>query len=65
MVVTEKRKSTNAQQIVNCIAGFGGEPTADSRIAVPCPPDRNALRNPQRQLTSDRQTVQKLTVHCQ
>ena len=29
--------------------GFGGTPTADSRIAVPCPSDRNALRNPPRQ----------------
>ncbi len=28
-----------------CRAGFGGTPTADSRIAVPCPSDRNALRN--------------------
>ena len=27
-------------------------------------PDRNELRNPQRQLTSDRQTVQKLTTRC-
>lgn len=26
----------------------------DSRFAVPCPSDRNALRNPQRQLASDR-----------
>ena len=32
-----------------CRAGFGGTPTADSRIAVPCPSDRNALRNPPRQ----------------
>ena len=30
-------------------SGFGGLPTADSRIAVPCPSDRNALRNPPRQ----------------
>ena len=29
--------------------GFGGTPTADSRFAVPCPSDRNALRNPPRQ----------------
>ena len=29
--------------------GVGGTPTADSRFAVPCPPDRNALRNPSRQ----------------
>ncbi|MBU1013064.1 MAG: hypothetical protein KKG99_08650, partial [Bacteroidetes bacterium] len=29
--------------------GFSGTPTADSRIAVPCPSDRNALRNPPRQ----------------
>ncbi len=29
--------------------GSGGTPTADSRIAVPCPSDRNALRNPPRQ----------------
>ena len=26
-----------------CRAGFGGMPTADSRFAVPCPSDRNAL----------------------
>ncbi len=25
--------------------GFGGTPTADSCITVPCPLDRNALRN--------------------
>jgi len=31
------------------MAGFGGMPTMDSRIAVPCPSDRNALRNPPRQ----------------
>ena len=29
--------------------GFGGTPTADSRFAVPCPSDRNTLRNPPRQ----------------
>ena len=29
--------------------GFGGTPTADSRFAVPCPSDKNALRNPPRQ----------------
>jgi hypothetical protein len=29
--------------------GFGGTPTADSRFAVPCPSDWNALRNPPRQ----------------
>ena len=29
--------------------GFGGTPTTDSRIAVPCLSDRNALRNPPRQ----------------
>ena len=29
--------------------GFGGTPTANSRFAVPCPSDRNALRNPPRQ----------------
>jgi len=28
-----------------CIAGFGGAPSVDSRIVVPCPLDRNALRN--------------------
>ena len=28
---------------------FGGTPTADSRIAVPCLSDRNTLRNPPRQ----------------
>ncbi len=47
----------NEKPAVNKIhisAGFGGSPTADSRFAVPCPSDRNALRNPQRQLTSDR-----------
>ena len=31
--------------------GVGGSPTADSRFAVPCPSDRNALRNPPRQQT--------------
>ncbi len=29
--------------------GFSGTPTADSRIAVQCLSDRNALRNPPRQ----------------
>ena len=29
--------------------GCGNTPTADSRIAVLCPSDRNALRNPPRQ----------------
>ncbi len=36
-------------KITYCRAGVGGTPTADSRIAVPCPSDRNALRNPPRQ----------------
>ena len=34
---------------VHIAGGFGGTPTADSRFAVPCPSDRNALRNPPRQ----------------
>jgi len=38
--------------------GFGGTPTADSRFAIPCPSDRNALRNP------PRQHVQTVSVHC-
>ncbi len=29
-------------------SGVGGAPAADSRFAVPCPSDRNALRNPLR-----------------
>ncbi len=37
------------QHSTYCRAGFGGTPTADSRFAVPCPSDRNALRNPPRQ----------------
>jgi hypothetical protein len=36
-------------QSTYCRAGFDGMPTAGSRIAVPCPSDRNALRNPPRQ----------------
>ncbi len=32
-----------------CRAGFGSTLTSDSRFAVPCPSDRNALRNPPRQ----------------
>ena len=39
----------SAQHSTYCRAGFGGSPTAVSRIAVPCPSDRNALRNPPRQ----------------
>ena len=42
-------KKNGLQQSTYCRAGFGGTPTADSRIAVPCPSDRNALRNPPRQ----------------
>ena len=45
----DKIKNTSAKKSTYCRAGFGGTPTADSRIAVPCPSDRNALRNPPRQ----------------
>jgi len=44
-----KNEKTTRQHSTYCRAGFGGSPTADSRIAVPCPSDRNALRNPPRQ----------------
>lgn len=44
-----KKNKNGIQQSTYCRAGFGGTPTADSRIAVPCPSDRNALRNPPRQ----------------
>ena len=37
------------QHSTYCSAGYSGTPTADSRFAVPCPSDRNALRNPPRQ----------------
>ena len=43
--MNEKRPTT--KYILH--GGFGGTPTADSRFAVPCPSDRNALRNPPRQ----------------
>ncbi len=34
------------------MVGFGGTPTADSSIAIPCPSDKNAIRNPPRQNVS-------------
>ena len=47
--IDNKRIKNGIQHGTYCRAGFGGTPTADSRFAVPCPPDRNALRNPPRQ----------------
>ena len=52
--MADKQIKRQPLTIVNCIAGFVRCRTLDSRFAVPCPSDRNALRNPQRQLTSDR-----------
>jgi len=55
-VLTNGEKTTKAHCITQYIlqGGFGGTTTADSRIAVPCPSDRNALRNPPRQHVPDR-----------
>lgn len=52
-LVNRKMKNQPLTQC-HCRAVFGGTPTTDSRIAVPCPSNRNAHRNQQRPLTSVR-----------